>query len=148
MRLPSPLPEIVHTTTLRVRYADTDQMGIVYYATYLVYFEVGRTELLRACGIPYSELEAHGYILPVLEAQVRYYAPARYDDCLRIQTRYRPRYTARLHLEYDIRRDSEQIASGYTLHAFMEAHRWRPVRPPALFWDALARYALQCQEQL
>ncbi len=140
--IPETFPEIVHTTTLRVRYADTDQMGVVYYATYLLYFEVGRTELLRACGIPYSELEARGYILPVLEAHVHYHIPARYDDVLHIQTRYRPRYTATLRLEYEIRRDAQPIASGYTVHAFMEARSWRPVRPPTIFWDALRQYVL------
>ncbi|GBD06897.1 Putative esterase [bacterium HR21] len=140
------LPDILHTTTLRVRYADTDQMGVVYYATYLVYFESGRTELLRACGIPYSELEAQGYRLPVLEAHIHYHAPAHYDEVLVVQTRYRPRYAPTLCLEYEIRRRGELIVTGSTTHVFMDARTWRPVRPPAIFWEAIRHYAL-CRER-
>jgi len=111
------LPEIVHCTQVRVRYADTDQMGVVYYAAYLVYFEVGRTELLRACGVAYRELE---------------------------RTRYQPRYEPRLRLEYEVLRQQQRIAIGYTLHAFMDARRWRPVRPPKFFWEALRQRVKQC----
>ncbi len=76
------------TTPARVRYAETDQMGIVYYANYLVWFEIGRVEVLRTLGLSYSELETeHGCILPVVEATCRYRAPARYDDEILIETR-------------------------------------------------------------
>jgi acyl-CoA thioester hydrolase len=76
------------TTTVRVRYAETDQMGIVYYANYLVWFELGRVELLRSLGLAYSQLEKeHECILPVVEATCRYRSPARYDDEILIETR-------------------------------------------------------------
>ena len=76
------------TTEVRVRYAETDQMGIVYYANYLVWFEIGRVELLRSLGLAYSQLETeHQCILPVVEAKCRYRAPARYDDQILIETR-------------------------------------------------------------
>jgi acyl-CoA thioester hydrolase len=76
------------TTQVRVRYAETDQMGIVYYANYLVWFEIGRVELLRWLGLAYSQLETdHQCILPVVEATCRYRAPARYDDEILIETR-------------------------------------------------------------
>jgi acyl-CoA thioester hydrolase len=76
------------TTEVRVRYAETDQMGIVYYANYLVWFELGRVELLRSLGLAYSRLETdHGCILPVIEATCRYKSPARYDDEILIETR-------------------------------------------------------------
>ena len=76
------------TTEVRVRYAETDQMGIVYYANYLVWFEIGRVELLRSLGLAYSQLEIdHDCILPVVEASCRYRAPARYDDQILIETR-------------------------------------------------------------
>ena len=76
------------TTEVRVRYAETDQMGIVYYANYLVWFELGRVELLRSLGLSYSSLETdHGCILPVIEATCRYKSPARYDDEILIETR-------------------------------------------------------------
>jgi len=76
------------TTEIRVRYAETDQMGIVYYANYLVWFEIGRVEMLRALGHAYNDLEMdHGVILPVVHASCRYRAPARYDDEIEIETR-------------------------------------------------------------
>jgi acyl-CoA thioester hydrolase len=76
------------TTEVRVRYAETDQMGIVYYANYLVWFEIGRVELLRSLGLAYSQLETdHQCILPVVEANCRYRFPARYDDQILIETR-------------------------------------------------------------
>src|SRR5580658_8474731 len=76
------------TTEVRVRYAETDQMGIVYYANYLVWFEIGRVELLRSLGLAYSQLESdHQCILPVIEATCRYKSPARYDDQILIETR-------------------------------------------------------------
>ena len=76
------------TTTVRVRYAETDQMGIVYYANYYVWFEIGRVELLRALGLSYRALEIdHGCILPVIESTCRYRTPARYDDDILIETR-------------------------------------------------------------
>ena len=76
------------TTEVRVRYAETDQMGIVYYANYLVWFEIGRVELLRSLGLAYSQLETdHQCILPVIEATCRYKSPARYDDRILIETR-------------------------------------------------------------
>ena len=76
------------TTQVRVRYAETDQMGIVYYANYLVWFELGRVELLRSLGLAYSHLEKdHSCILPVVDAHCRYRAPARYDDEILIETR-------------------------------------------------------------
>ena len=75
------------TTQVRVRYAETDQMGVVYYANYLVWFELGRVELLRSAGLAYSQLESdHGCILPVIEARCRYRSPARYDDEILIET--------------------------------------------------------------
>jgi len=77
---------MTHATELRVRYAETDRMGIVYYANYLVWCEVGRVEFMRALGGNYADLEAQGYGLAVAEATVRYLAPARFDDLVRIET--------------------------------------------------------------
>ena len=77
---------VTHSTELRVRYAETDRMGIVYYANYLVWCEVGRVEFMRALGGSYAQLEAQGYGLAVAEATVRYLAPARFDDPVRIET--------------------------------------------------------------
>ena len=73
-----------HTTNIRVRYADTDKMGIVYNAEYLVYFEVGRAELMRHYGLPYTKFEEDGYLLPLVESYVQYFSPAHYDDLLQV----------------------------------------------------------------
>src|SRR5438105_5103832 len=89
-QMTSPAPEDVfgvwHETLLRVRYAETDKMGVVYYANYLVWFEVGRTDLLREAGWTYREMEADGFGLPVMEAHCEYHRPARYDDEVEVNT--------------------------------------------------------------
>jgi acyl-CoA thioester hydrolase len=76
----------VQTSDFRVRYAETDRMGVVYHANYLVWCEVGRTEYIRTVGVSYAELEARGLMLAVADASVRYHAPARYDDVIRVET--------------------------------------------------------------
>jgi acyl-CoA thioester hydrolase len=111
------------TTEVRVRYAETDQMGIVYYANYLVWFEIGRVELLRSLGLAYSQLETdHQCILPVVEASCRYRSPARYDDQILIETRPSLLRGAVLKFAYRILRkgpDGEEpklLAEGETVH--------------------------------
>lgn len=110
-------------TRQRVRYAETDQMGIVYYANYLVWFELGRVELLRALGLAYSQMEKdHKLILPVVEANCRYRAPARYDDEILIETRPALVRQSVLKFAYRILRaahDGEPprlLAEGETIH--------------------------------
>jgi len=112
------------TTKVRVRYAETDQMGIVYYANYLVWFEIGRVELLRSLGLAYSQLEKeHECILPVVEAICRYRSPARYDDEILIETRPALLRGSVLKFAYKIYRKSVQegkerelLAEGETVH--------------------------------
>jgi acyl-CoA thioester hydrolase len=111
------------TTQVRVRYAETDQMGIVYYAHYLVWFELGRVELLRSLGLTYSRLETdHGCILPVIEARCRYRAPARYDDEILIETRPAMMRGSVLKFAYRILRKAPEgeeqtlLAEGETVH--------------------------------
>jgi acyl-CoA thioester hydrolase len=113
------------TTQVRVRYAETDQMGIVYYANYLVWFEIGRVELLRSLGLAYSQLETeHECILPVVEASCRYRAPARYDDEILIETRPALLRGSVLKFAYRIYRKANQkgeerkllLAEGETVH--------------------------------
>lgn len=127
-----------HRSQVRVRYADTDKMKIVYNGNYLIYFEIGRTELLRACGLPYVELEKAGFQLPVLEAYARYKAPAVYDDLLDIYATYTLERLPTIRIEYVIRRGEEEIVSGYTNHAFVTVEAMKPVRPPKIFFDAIA----------
>jgi acyl-CoA thioester hydrolase len=112
------------TSQVRVRYAETDQMGIVYYANYLVWFEIGRVELLRSLGLAYSQLEKeHECILPVVEASCRYRSPARYDDEILIETRPALLRGSVLKFAYKIYRKANQegnerelLAEGETVH--------------------------------
>ena len=112
------------TVEVRVRYAETDQMGVVYYANYLVWFEIGRVELLRSLGLAYSRLEIdHKCILPVIEARCRYRSPARYDDVILIETRPAMLRGAVLKFAYRLYRKANQegkerelLAEGETTH--------------------------------
>lgn len=126
-------------TTIRVRYADTDQMKYVYYSKYVEYFEQGRLDLLRHVGLPYPEIERMGYFLPVIEAYVKYRQPARYDELLEVKTVLREMPAARIHIEYGISRsgDSVLIAEGHTVHSIVNAGTGKPVRAPQAFVEAL-----------
>jgi len=108
--------------TYRVIYGDTDQMGVVYYANYLRWFESGRGELLRASGIPYATIEQRGMHFPVAEVSCRYFRPARYDDLIIIETRINSVSRASLTFTYRIMRQAEAglLASGSTKHACVD----------------------------
>ena len=122
----------VRRTRVRVRYADTDQMGVVYYANYLVWFEVGRNEWLRESGWTYREMEAAGISLPVIEAHCEYRQPARYDDEIEICTEAKTLSPVRIRFDYEARRtlDDTLSATGHTVHAALGAGG-RPRRLPA-----------------
>lgn len=117
---------------VQVRYAETDMMGVVYHGNYLPWFEVGRTTLLKENGVSYRQLEEEGYRLPVLEVGVKYQRPAVYDDTVTIITRLLELPALRIHLEYEVRRGEELLATGFTTHAFIN-RQGQPVRPPAGF---------------
>jgi len=115
-------------------YAHTDKMGVVYYGRYFEFFEAGRNEFLRKLGYPYSKIESKGYILPVIEAASRYFAPARYDDEVTLYTILKDSPTVRIRLEYIMENSSkERLAEGHTIHSFVNAGTMKPVRPPADF---------------
>jgi acyl-CoA thioester hydrolase len=101
-----------HAINLRVRYAETDQMGFVHHANYLVYFEMGRIELLRAAGFDYKRFEERGFFLVVARIQVRYRAPARYDDELVLETSVNRVSPVRIEHEYRLLRGAELVAEG------------------------------------
>jgi acyl-CoA thioester hydrolase len=115
-------PSTSNVTTYRVIYGDTDQMGVVYYANYLRWFERGRGELLRACGIPYATIERRGMHFPVAELSCRYFRPAHYDDLIVIETRITSVRRASLTFTYRITREAEAIllASAWTKHACVD----------------------------
>ena len=118
-------------STVRVRYAETDKMGVVYYANYFVWFEVARADLLRSLGWSYREMEHTGVSLPVIEAHCEYHRPARYDDELEISAEGRRLSPVRMAFTYEVRRvdDPSLVASGRTVHAALDA-AGRPCRLP------------------
>jgi acyl-CoA thioester hydrolase len=129
----------VSTSTVRVRYAETDQMGIAHHAEYFAWFEVGRTDLLRECGMTYRELEADGLRLPVIEATARYLRPAFYDDVLEVRTEVKALGGARVGFAYEVRREGTDgpLATGATEHAAVDG-RGRPRRLPETLRRSLA----------
>ena len=129
----------VSVTTLRVRYAETDQMGVVYYANYLVWFEVARADLLRSLGWSYREMEGTGVFLPVIEAHCEYRRPARYDEEIEIRTEGRLRSAVRMEFSYDVvlKLANEIAAVGRTVHAAV-GQDGRPCRLPIRIAEAFA----------
>jgi acyl-CoA thioester hydrolase len=106
--------------TIRVRYAETDRMGLLHHANYLVYFEQGRTELLRARGLNYKDLEDRGFLLVIIRAEVRYRSPAHYDDVLTVRTSVVRMTTVRIDHRYEILRDRTLVAEGTTTLACVD----------------------------
>jgi acyl-CoA thioester hydrolase len=114
----------VYETSLRVRYAETDQMGVVYHANYIIWFEVGRVEMFRQLGFTYSEMEEQdGVHVVVVEARCRFKAPARYDELIRVRTRMLNVRNSLLHFGYEILRATDEtlLAEGETVHLIVDA---------------------------
>ena len=109
---------VEHEITVRVRYADTDTMRVVYYANYLVWFESGRIELLRSRGVVYRDIEEMGIFIPVVEAKANYKAPARFDDELLVKTRIKEMGTTSVTFENEVYRlpGRELLCTGHTVH--------------------------------
>jgi acyl-CoA thioester hydrolase len=126
-------------TSIRVIYGDTDQMGVVYYANYLRFFEAGRNEFLRAKGLRYREVEERlGVILPVSEATVSYKASARYDDLLTVETSLAELRRVSARFDYRVLRGAEVLATGHTVHACVDPGGRIQRMPPELV-EALSR---------
>ncbi len=104
------IPE--HEIEIRVRYQETDAMGVLHHANYLTYFEMGRIELLRACGLSYREMEESGLLMVVVKVECKYHRPARYDDLLRLKTIVTRVTTAKVEHEYELCRGEELLARG------------------------------------
>ncbi len=122
------IPE--NTTQYRVCYADTDQMGVVYYANYFMLFERARTELLRLNGLSYKEIEEQGFMLPVLDAHAKYHRPARYDDLLDVTARVVDFDGLKLKTACEVKRDGVLLVDGDVTLVFLNAKTGRPSRPP------------------
>ncbi|QTN39368.1 acyl-CoA thioesterase [Cryomorphaceae bacterium] len=128
---------IRNETQIRVRYSETDQMGVVYYGNYAQYFEVGRVELLRELGTSYRELEEAGTMLPVLELQLKYIRSAKYDDLLTVSTEIREWPDARITFHHEIRNEEGTLLNvGKVTLVFFDMERQRPRKMP----EELAAY--------
>ena len=114
---------LTSSITQRVRYAETDGMGVVYYANYLIWFEVGRNDLFRHIGLPYAEVESRGIYIPVSEVRCRILLPARYDDEITVHTSIREVRSRKMVLEYRIERDRLLLAEGETTHICLNAEQ-------------------------
>jgi acyl-CoA thioester hydrolase len=129
---------ITSRSTVSVRYAETDMMGVVYHGSYLPWLEIGRTELLKAHGLPYRELEAQGFFLPVVDISLRYLRPAKYDDTVVVTTLLKDKPTLRIRMDYVLHRGDDLIATASSLHVFID-RAGKPVRPPAAFASLMQR---------
>lgn len=126
-------------TTVRVRYAETDAMGVVHHSRYFVWLETARVEWLKSCGLNYKKLEQDGFFLPVVEANLTYRSPSFFDDEIRIQL-MPPQdiQRARFVLIYELFRDNTRIANGHTVHVFLNKDR-KLIKPPLFFVEALRK---------
>lgn len=131
--------KIINLTSYRVIYGDTDQMGVVYYANYLRWFERGRSEFLRQIGLSYATIEKAGFHFPVAEVVCRYAQSACYDDVIQIETELSQLGRASLSFEYRISREADRslLAAGSTRHACID-YGGRVKRIPPIFQDAIA----------
>lgn len=116
----APAPDRTHETTLRVRYSETDKMGVIYHANHFLYFEAGRTEFLRRLGVAYSDLERQGIFLVVTECGARYRDNAGYDDALTVRTWVQSLSRVRVRFEYEVRLGDRLLVEGFTTLACLD----------------------------
>lgn len=127
-----------HSTKLRVRYGETDQMGYMYYGNYAEFFEVGRVEMLRSLGLTYAGMEASGIMMPVLELNCKYLKPARYDEEITINVTMAKMPGVKIHFKYDLYNEKQELIHvGETLLAFINMKTNRPCLPSQEFIDKL-----------
>jgi acyl-CoA thioester hydrolase len=127
-----------HTTRIRVRYGETDQMGYMYYGNYAEFFEVGRVEMLRSLGLTYSGMEASGIMMPVLELHSKYLKPARYDEEITVKVSMAKMPGVKIHFKYDLYNEKEELIHvAETLLVFINMKTNRPCLPPQDFIDKL-----------
>src|SRR5680860_716637 len=131
----------IATNQIRVRYAETDQMGFVYYGNYAMYYEVGRVEALRSAGFSYKQMEAGGIIMPVLEIHSKYIRPGKYDELLTVKTVIKEMPEFRIKFHYEVTNEQEELINiGETTLVFLNRDTQRPCRSPAYLLDLLKPY--------
>ena len=124
--------------TVRVRYAETDQMGVVYHGNYAQYFEMGRVEWLRNLGVSYKWMEENGVMLPVVSLEMNYKKPARYDDVLLVKTILKSQNSVKIEFDYEIYNQQNQLlTTGYSMLVFVDMKTGRPIVPPKYVSDKI-----------
>ncbi len=126
-----------HTINIRVRYAETDKMGYVYYGNYATYFEVGRVEMLRSLNVSYKELEEQGVLLPVVNLNVDYKKPAFYDDELSLETELVETPSVKIVFNYKLMKNEELLCTAQTTLVFLNKESGRPMKCPQNILDSL-----------
>ena len=128
-----------HSTKIRVRYGETDQMGYMYYGNYAQYYEVGRVEMLRSLGMSYSSMEADGIMMPVLELKCKYIKPALYDQEITVKTIIKTLPGIRIFFEYELYNEKEELINlGATTLVFVDMKKNKPTNPPENFMEKLS----------
>ncbi|CCG52709.1 Probable thioesterase [Flavobacterium indicum GPTSA100-9 = DSM 17447] len=123
---------------VRVRYAETDQMGVVYHGNYAQYFEMGRVEWLRNLGVSYKWMEENGVMLPVVSLQMNYKKPARYDDLLTVKTIFKSQTSVKIEFDYEIYNEKEELlTTGSSVLVFVDMKSGRPIVPPTYVTEKL-----------
>ena len=132
---------ITHDTQIRVLYRDTDKMGVVYHANYLVFYEAARTEMFRSIGLPYTLLEQMNIAMPIVEVESKYKAPAFYDEVLTIRATIKELPEVRAVVEYEVFNETGAVINtGKTVLGYVNMERKRPCRAPKEFIDELQKY--------
>lgn len=130
-----------HSTTIRVRYSETDQMGYVYNGNYAQYYEVGRVEMLRSLDMTYGSMEESGVMMPLLEMKCKFIKPALYDQELTIRTTVKDIPGVRIVFDYEIYNEAEELINiGATTLVFFDMAKKRPCPPPEYFMDRIRQY--------
>ena len=128
-----------NSTQMRVRYKDTDMMGVVYYGNYLTFFEIGRAECMRELGYPYAELEGKGHALAVIEASAKYFSNVGYDELITVKTKISDIGKVRLRFDYEIYSEDEKLlVTGFTVHACVNSEK-KPTRIPTSLIDTVKK---------
>ncbi|WP_396211246.1 acyl-CoA thioesterase [Flavobacterium sp.] len=127
-----------HEINVRVRYSETDQMGVVYHGNYAQYFEMGRVEWLRNIGISYKWMEENGIMLPVVSLNINYKKPARYDDLLIVKTIFKKQESVKIEFDYEIRNEKDELLTiANSTLVFVDMKTGRPVFPPEYILELL-----------
>ncbi len=139
---------VSYEVKIRVRYAETDKMGYVYYGNYAAYYEVARTEFLRSLGITYKQLEDDGYLLPIARLEIDYLKPAFYDDLLTVRVFMKEPHPIKLNFFYEVyNQHGELLNKGYTLLIFISQKTRKPTRAPEYYVKAIEKLFEQSEKQ-